>query len=427
MMPASPPLRTLGLAFLTTIAAGPAAAQTASVPALSRDIQHLASDRLQGRGLGSAGADSAADYIAMRFKELGLRQAASLGAWFQTFTVSPDAPAIRGTNLGGVSGRNVVGILPGADPRLAGKFVVLGAHYDHLGLGGRGSLDPDSVGVTHNGADDNASGVVALLEAARRLSLARPGRSVLFLAFGGEEHGLLGSAAYVKAPAVPNDSLVAMLNFDMVGRLRENRLVVYGVETAKEWRPLLDSLNATAGFAMSAQGDGYGPSDHTSFTVAKRPVLHFFTGTHEDYHRTTDDWEKINLDGVAKIAELAVNITRAVGQGSATLTFVDLPPPAPSTSGRGGGYGAYLGTIPDMTDNPGGVRLSGARGGSPAEKAGLKAGDILVKLGSHDVADLQGMTNALRAYQPGDDVDVVVIRDGQRQTFKVTLGRRGGS
>ncbi|HEX9165981.1 MAG TPA: M28 family peptidase, partial [Gemmatimonadales bacterium] len=271
------------------------------------------------------------------------------------------------------------------------------------------------------------SGVVALLEAARRLSLARPGRSVLFLAFAGEEHGLLGSAAYVKTPAVPNDSLVAMLNFDMVGRLRENRLVVYGVETAKEWRPLLDSLNASAGFSMAAQGDGYGPSDHTSFTVAKRPVLHFFTGTHEDYHRTSDDWQKINLAGVEKIAEFAANIARATGSGAATLTFVDLPPPAPSTSGRGGGYGAYLGTIPDMTDNPGGVRLSGARGGSPAEKAGLKAGDILVKLGTHDVPDLQGMTDALRSYQPGDEVDVVVIRDGQRQTFKVTLGRRGGS
>jgi len=426
-MPASPCARTVSSLLLTALAAGPVAAQNASVPTLSRDIQYLASDRLQGRGLGAAGADSAAEYIAMRFKELGLKQAPSLGSWFHPFTVSPDAPAIRGTNLGGVSGRNVVGILPGSDPRLAGQFIVLGAHYDHLGLGGRGSLDPDSVGVTHNGADDNASGVVALLEAARRLSLARPGRSVLFLAFAGEEHGLLGSAAYVKTPAVPNDSLVAMLNFDMVGRLRENRLVVYGVETAREWRPLLDSLNASAGFAMVAQGDGYGPSDHTSFTVAKRPVLHFFTGTHEDYHRTSDDWQKINLAGVEKIAEFAANIARATGSGAATLTFVDLPPPAPSTSGRGGGYGAYLGTIPDMTDNPGGVRLSGARGGSPAEKAGLKAGDILVKLGTHDVPDLQGMTDALRSYQPGDEVDVVVIRDGQRQTFKVTLGRRGGS
>jgi hypothetical protein len=425
-MPLFSRLRAPVLTTLAVLAATPAAGQNGSPPSLSRDIQHLASDRLQGRGLGSPESDSAAEYIALRFKELGLRQAPVLGGWFHTFTVSPDAPAIRGTTLGGATGRNVVGILPGSDPRLAGQYIVIGAHYDHLGLGGRGSLDPDSVGVPHNGADDNASGVVALLEAARQLSLSRPGRSVLFLAFGGEEHGLLGSAAYVKTPAVPNDSLVAMLNFDMVGRLREKRLVVYGVETAKEWRPLLDSLNASAGFAMAAQGDGYGPSDHTSFTVAKRPVLHFFTGTHEDYHRTTDDWQKINLEGIEQIAGFAAQITRAVGRGSNTLTFVDLPPPAPA-AGRGGGYGAYLGTIPDMTDNPGGVRLSGTRGGSPAEQAGLKAGDILVKLGEHDVADLQGMTDALRSYKPGDAVDVVVIRDGQRQTLKVTLGRRGGS
>jgi hypothetical protein len=394
---------------------------------LEADIQYLASDRLQGRGLGAPGADSAAAYIAKRFNDLGLKPAVSLGGWFHRFTVSPDAPAIRGTSLGGAVGQNVVGILAGTDPRLAGQYVVVGAHYDHLGLGGRGSLDPDSAGVAHNGADDNASGVVALLETARRLTLARPARSVLFIAFGGEEHGLLGSAAYVKDPAVPNDSLVAMLNFDMVGRLRDNRLVVYGVETATEWRPLLDSLNASAGFNLLAQGDGYGASDHTSFTMAKRPVLHFFTGTHEDYHRTTDDWEKINLAGMAQIAAFAGNVARAVGNRNAGLSFVDLPPPAAPVGGsRSSGYGAYLGTIPDMTENPGGVRISGARGGSPAERAGLKAGDIIVKIGRFDVPDLQAMTDALRAYQPGEEVAIVVKRDGQTQAFKVLLGRRGG-
>lgn len=429
-MPGFPTPRTPVLIALATLATAlPVVAQNgAKAPMLAQDIQYLASDRLQGRGIGSAGADSAAEYIAKRFKELGLRQVPSLSGWFQPFTVSPDAPAVKGTNLGGMTGRNVVGMLPGTDKRLAGEYIVIGAHYDHLGLGGRGSLDPDSVGVPHNGADDNASGVVALLEAARRLSLARPGRSVLFLAFSGEEHGLLGSAAYVKAPAVPNDSVVAMLNFDMVGRLREDKLVVYGVETAREWRALLDSLNATAHFALAAQGDGYGPSDHTSFTIVKRPVLHFFTGTHEDYHRTTDDWQKINLAGIEKIAEFAAGIAQAVGGRPATLTFVDLPPPAPPAGGsRSSGYGAYLGTIPDMTDNPGGVRVSGTRGGSPAEQAGLKAGDIIVKIGTHDVPDLQGMTDALRSYQPGDTVDIVVKRDGQTQTVKVTLGRRGGS
>ena len=404
-----------------------AAAQRAAPSRLQGDVSYLAGDRLEGRRIGSAGAGMAADYLAERFQELGLRPAAGLSGWFQDFTVSPDAPAVRGTEFGGVKGRNVVGILPGRDPKLAGQYIVIGAHYDHLGLGGPGSLDPDSVGVPHNGADDNASGVVAMLEVARRLSLRPPARSVLFLAFSGEEEGLLGSAAWVKAPAVPNDSVVAMLNFDMVGRLRDDKLIVYGVETATEWRPLLDSLNATAGFRMTAQGDGYGPSDHTSFTVAKRPVLHLFTGTHEDYHRTTDDWQKINLDGIERVALFASNIVWSVGNRGGGLTFVDLPPPAPPAGGsRSGGYGAYLGSIPDMSENPGGVRLSGARAGSPAEQAGLKAGDVLIKIGTFEVADLQGMTDALRAHQPGDVVEVVFRRDGQVMTTKVTLGRRGG-
>lgn len=420
----STPVASLLLLSLAAGAVPLGAQQTA--PSIEADLRYLASDRLQGRGLGTAELDSAAAYIAKRFNELGLKQAPGLGGWFHRFAISPDAPAIQGTALGGVAAKNVAGVLPGSDPALAGQYVVLGAHYDHLGLGGRGSLDPDSLGVPHNGADDNASGVTALLEAARRLSLARPARSVLFLAFSGEEHGLLGSAAWVRAPAVPNDSVVAMLNFDMVGRLRDDRLVVYGVETAREWRPLLDSLNAQAGFTLAAQGDGYGPSDHTSFTLARRPVLHFFTGTHEDYHRTTDDWERINAEGIGRIAALAAGVTRAIGGPAATLTFVDLPPPAPAAN-RGGGYGAYLGTIPDMTDNPGGVRISGTRAGSPAAQAGLRAGDILVRIGEHQVPDLQGMTDALRAHRPGDAVEVVVLRDGAPVTLRVTLGSRGGS
>lgn len=417
-----PALLSLALSLL----AAPVASQSPAPASLAQDLTHLASDQLQGRGLGQPGAASAAGYIAERFASLGLRQAPALGGWLQSFTVSAEAPAIRGTALGGVTGRNVIGILPGADPRLAGQYVAIGAHYDHLGLGGRGSLEPDSVGVTHNGADDNASGVTALLEVARRLSLSPPGRSVLFLAFDGEEHGLLGSAAYVRRPVVPNDSVVAMLNFDMVGRLRDGRLVVYGVETATEWRALLDSLNAAAGFALAAQGDGYGPSDHTSFTIAKRPVLHFFTGTHEDYHRPTDDWPKINLEGIARIAGFAAALTRGIGGRPARLTFVDLPPPATPAGGRAPGYGAYLGTIPDMTDNPGGVRLSGARGGSPADQAGLRAGDILIRIGAREIPDLQAMTDALRSHQPGDTVEIAVRRGDAVVVVPVVLGRRGG-
>ena len=397
----------------------------AQVDRIRADVTWLADDGLGGRKVGSPEADSAAAWIGRRFGGLGL--APPPGGWLQPFTISPDAPAAHGTDLGGKIGRNVVAILPGRDPALRDQYVVLGAHYDHLGRGGPGTLDPDSVGVPHNGADDNASGVAALLEVARRLALIPPGRSVLFIAFSGEEQGLLGSTHYIKNPVVPNDRVVAMINFDMVGRLRENKLVAYGVETASEFRGLLDSLNARAGFVLTAQGGGYGPSDHTAFTVARRPVLHFFTGTHPDYHRTSDDADKINAQGIERIAAFAADLTRAIGNRGAALTFVEsAPPAAPSGSSRSSGYGAYLGSIPDMTGNPGGVLLSGVRAGSPAEQAGIKAGDILVRIGTHDVPDLQAMTDALRAHAPGDVVEVAVRRNGELVTLKVTLGRRGG-
>ena len=409
---------------LGVASARPAQAQ---VDRIRADIGWLAADRLGGRKVGSAEADTAAAWIGRRFAGLGLTLPAGLEGGLQPFTISPDAPAVHGTDLGGKTGRNVVAILPGRDPALREQYVVLGAHYDHLGRGGPGSLDPDSVGVPHNGADDNASGVAALLEVARRLALTPPARSVVFIAFSGEEQGLLGSTHYVKNPVVPNDRVVAMINFDMVGRLRENRLVAYGVETATEFRGLLDSLNVNAGFALTAQGGGYGPSDHTAFTIVRRPVLHFFTGTHPDYHRASDDADKINAPGIERIAAFAGELTRAIGNRGAPLTFVEsVPPSAPSGGSRSSGYGAYLGSVPDMTGNPGGVLLSGVRAGSPAEQAGIKAGDILVRIGAHEVPDLQAMTDALRAHAPGDVVEVAVRRNGELVTMKVTLGRRGG-
>ncbi|MFZ5625089.1 MAG: M28 family peptidase [Gemmatimonadota bacterium] len=390
------------------------------------DVRYLADDRLGGRFTGSPGADSAAAYLARRFKQAGL-EPGPIG-WFQPFAISKDAPALAHTGLEAMQARNVVGMLRGHDRRLRHEVIIVGAHYDHLGRGGAFALDhPDSTGQVHNGADDNASGSAALIAIAERLRKKKLARSVMFLAFSGEELGLFGSAAYVKSPLLPLDSTVAMINLDMVGRLRNDRLIVYGVETAKELRPLVDSLNQTAKFDLKAQGDGYGPSDHASFHAAKRPVLHLFTDLHEDYHRTTDDWDRINADGLVRVADFAAALVEALANRPRPLTFVDLPPPrqAASSTAASPGYGAYLGTIPDMTDNPGGVRLSGVRAGSPADKAGLKADDIIVRIGDHDVTDLQAMTDALRAHKPGDVVDIVVKREGATVTLTATLGSRG--
>ena len=392
---------------------------------LLADVRYLASDELGGRSIGSPGADSAAEYIARRFAAAGL-QPSSQG-WIQQFTVSRDAPAVAQLRLGEVKGRNVIGVLPGRDPALRNEIVVVGAHYDHLGMGGAGSgaLDPDVRNQVHNGADDNASGAAALIHIASRLAISPPARTVVFIAFSGEELGLLGSAYYVKNPLYPLSVTTAMVNMDMVGRLKNKRLVIYGVETAREFPALLDSLNWYAGFDLKKQGDGYGPSDQASFFTAKRPVLHVFTDLHEDYHRTTDDWNKINTDGLVRVADYTGSIVRALADRAEPLTFVESAPPNPHAGAVvTPGYGAYLGTVPDMTDNPGGVRLSGVRAGSPAEKAGLVEGDILVRIGDKAIPDLQAMTDVLRSHQAGDVVEIEYIRNGSHRTVSVTFGTR---
>jgi hypothetical protein len=401
----------------------------AEPPRLLDDIKFLTQDQLQGRATGSPGADSAAAYLARRFSEVGLQPAA--GGWFQSFTIGRDAPAARQARARSLTGKNVVGILPGRDPVLRNQTVVLGAHYDHLGLGGFGSLDPDSNGRVHNGADDNASGIAGLIQVAARLAASPPARTVVFIAFSGEELGLLGSAHYVKEPIYPLAGTLAMVNLDMIGRLRNGRLIVYGARTAQEFPALLDSLNWYAGFDLKPQGDGYGPSDQSSFYGAKRPVLHLFTDLHEDYHRTTDDWQKVNLDGLKRVADFTLGLVTALANRPKPLTFLELPtsPAVHATELPGTttpGYGAYLGTVPDMTGAPGGVRLVGVRAGSPAEKAGLRGDDIITRIGTRETPDLQAMTDALRSHRPGDTVEIVVRRGTTLTTLRARLGTRGG-
>jgi membrane-associated protease RseP (regulator of RpoE activity) len=425
-----------GLASLAVISA-PAAAQrpVAIPPGLIEDVRYLADDRMAGRMTGSAGADSTAEYLARRFAEAGLQP--GRGGWFQEFEIAADAPGVRRARLATMRGRNVIGILPGRDPVLRREAVIIGAHYDHLGGGEFGSLSPDSTGRVHNGADDNASGAASLIHIARALAAAPPLRTVVFIAFSGEELGLLGSAHYVKEPLYGLDATVAMINLDMVGRLRNGRLIVYGTETAREFPALLDSLNWYQGFDLKKQGDGYGPSDQSSFYAMKRPVLHLFTDLHEDYHRTTDDWEKINFEGMARVINFTAGLASALGGRATPLTFVEVPVSATHAMAEradslaiGGtapvtrGYGAYLGSIPDMTSSPGGVRLMGVSKGSPAEKSGLRAGDVITRIGDHEVGDLQQMTVALRSFRPGDTATIVLRRGEDTVSVETTFGQR---
>jgi Zn-dependent M28 family amino/carboxypeptidase len=409
----------------TAPAAGSDSVGRRAAERVAADVRWLADDAREGRGVGTAGLLAAGDYVAAAFRQAGVRPAGAEGGYFQAFTLPADAPAVIHTNLGGAAVRNVVGVIPGTAAALRGQVVVVGAHYDHLGLGGASSLSPDSTGKVHNGADDNASGTAALLEIARRLAGRRLARTIVLIAFSAEEVGAIGSAYFVKHPLVqPVDSIYAMLNLDMVGRLRNERLNALGAASATEFPALLDSVNGAAPsrFDLRASGDGWGPSDHASFYAAKRPVLHFFTDLHEDYHRTTDDWDKINADGTARVAAFVADLAAALADRPGGLTFVDAPRPQLAS---GGGSNASLGTIPDMTESPGGVKIQGVRAGGPAALAGMQKDDIITKIGEHVIANLYDMTNALRAHQPGDTVVVVFKRADAEHRVTAVLGRRG--
>lgn len=327
--------------------------------------------------------------------------------------------------------RNVAAVLPGTDPRLRGRIIVIGAHYDHLGRGGEGSLAPDATGTIHNGADDNASGTAAMLEIARRLATGpqRPGHSTLFLAFSGEERGLLGSAHYVSHPTVPLDSVIAMLNLDMVGRLRDDRLTVMGVGTAKEWRAIIEQANARLPrpFTLALTDDGFGPSDHSSFYARGIPVLHLFTNAHEDYHRPTDDWDRLNAEGLERVLSFVTEIVRSLApypQLTAIAQAGDPHARGEAPAAPGPSYGPYLGTIPDFSPVDFGVRITGVREGSPAAQAGLKPNDVIVAFDGKEIPDIYAYTYALRARTPGDTVHITVLRDGKRLTVTAVLGAR---
>lgn len=325
---------------------------------------------------------------------------------------------------------NVVGkISAGAADRLEGA-VVLGAHYDHLGYGGSGSLTPDSK-EPHNGADDNASGTAALLEAARVLTAQqdRLTRDVYLLAFSGEESGLLGSTQFTRhlTDGLETEDLVAMINMDMVGRLRNNTLQVLGTDSAEEWGEVVPNACVRNLLACKTGGDGYGPSDQTPFYAAGVPVLHLFTGTHEQYHKPSDDVEKLNAAGGAQVAKLAADLVAAIASRPDRLTLRQAPPPEPRGDVRS--YGASLGTIPDYAgpeDGRPGVLLAGVRAGGPAEAAGFQRGDLLVELAGHPVGDIYDFMFVLRKSKPGETVTAVVERSGERVELEVTFGESRG-
>ncbi len=321
---------------------------------------------------------------------------------------------------------NVIGVLRGNDPKLAQEAIIIGAHYDHLGLGDQHSLAPDQVGKIHAGADDNASGTSAVLELARAFAPERMKlrRSLVFVTFAGEELGLLGSTYYTKHPAWPIEQTVAMINMDMIGRVRNNKLYVGGVGTSPVFRDILDKANGNLKFDIAYSTGGYGASDHTSFTTKQIPTLFFFSGLHSDYHKPSDTPEKIDAGSEAKVAELVASVALALDNLEARPSYVRVQEAAPVAAGGGGGYGPYFGSIPDFEEIPHGVRFADVRAGSPAEKAGLKPGDILTEFDGQPVKNLYDFTYALRRHKVGEVVHVKVLRGSQTIEADVTLAQR---
>lgn len=330
--------------------------------------------------------------------------------------------------------RNVIGLLPGSDPAVRDQVIVIGAHYDHLGLGEQDSLAPNAAGQIHHGADDNASGTAGMMELARFFSEEgnRPRHSLLFMAYSGEEKGLLGSAHYVESPLIPLDRTVAMMNLDMIGRVSRNRLYIGGVGTSPQFRPWIQEENQGLGFQVDYSDSGYGGSDHMSFARREIPVLFFFSGLHADYHKPTDTWEKQLPAETAKVLDLVSRVVKKVDATNEKLQFVRVQRQQPRARDQGEeaagdpgpGYGAYFGSIPDFGEVERGVKFADVRDGSPAAQAGLRSGDILIQFDGKEVRNLYDFTDYLRAKRPGDEVPVVVLRDGQEVRATVKLGSR---
>ncbi|MGH9872077.1 MAG: M20/M25/M40 family metallo-hydrolase [Pyrinomonadaceae bacterium] len=361
---------------------------------------------------------------------------------------------------------NVVGILDGSDPTLKNEVIVIGAHYDHLGRGGEGSLAPRE-GEIHHGADDNASGVAGMLELARLFAsqTLRPRRTIVFMAFSGEEEGLLGSNYYVNHPIVPLANTVTMINMDMIGRMKDNKLIVGGVGTAPEWRQVMAAANAperlrvavapaspaemprpiSAGrrseipivtgsngtpvvslsfekpFDLTLNEDGFGPSDHSSFYAKQVPVLFFWTGTHDDYHKPSDTADKINYADEARILGLVTRVIYDIDTNDKRPVYAVAKS---ESTGRASGFRVYLGTIPNYADSNDGLLLDGVRDDSPAAKAGIKAGDKIVRLAGRDVRNVYDYTYALGEMRAGQEYEVELMRGGERIKVVITPAAR---
>jgi len=376
---------------------------------INDDVAALASDTYEGRETGTDGEREAAAYISERFKALGLQPKGTNG-YLQSFSFKPktdphsEVSFDSKTTDSTITGNNVLGYIDNN----AEHTIIIGAHYDHLGYGGEGSLYREKDKAIHNGADDNASGVAVMLNLASKLKKAHTNNNYLFMAFSGEEMGLLGSNFFVKNPTFDIKSANYMINMDMVGRLKaDSTLAIYGTGTSPRFKQALYSTNQ--GFKLVENESGVGPSDHTSFYLNDIPVLHFFTGQHEDYHKPSDDFDKLNYEGMALISDYIFDVIGEL-DNSGKLAFRKTKDESEDTPR----FKVGLGVVPDYLFDGKGMRIDGTREDTPASRAGLLKGDIVIKLGDSTVTDIYGYMRALSVFNEGDATKVIVDRNGEK-------------
>lgn len=380
---------------------------------IKRHIKILSADSMKGRGTGTEGERMAAAYIESQFKKLKLKPIGTDKTYFQSFTFKGGA---HGEGEAGIT-NNVLGYLDNK----AENTIIIGAHYDHLGVGEQGSsLDANPAGKIHNGADDNASGVAGVIELANYYSTNKINEknNFLFLCFSGEELGLYGSKYFTENPLLDLTKVNYMINMDMVGRLdsKTKELLVYGTGTSPVWENLINKLTGND-LKIKTDSSGVGPSDHTSFYLKNIPVLHFFTGGHSDYHKPTDDWDKINFSGESTILNF---ITKVISSLDNEPKLAFLPTKSKQMASRSS-FKVTMGIMPSYTSDGDGLKVDGVTEGKPGQKAGIQAGDVIMQLGDLIIKDIQNYMEALGKFEKGQTIDAKVKRGSEVITLKVTF------
>ncbi len=384
-----------------------------SVSTIQSHIKVLANDSLEGRGTGTAGEKLALSYIQTRWKQMGLKPKGDGNLYTQKF---PFRGGVHGTGAEGIA-YNLVGYIDNS----AATTIVIGAHYDHLGLGNQGSsLDANPQNKIHNGADDNASGVAGVIELARHFQTnkIKEATNFLFICFSGEELGLYGSKYFTENPTIDLSKVTYMINLDMVGRLdpTTKSVAVSGTGTSPAWETLLKSL-ASEKLQIKTDSAGVGPSDHTSFYLKNIPVLHFFTGSHNDYHKPSDDVEKINFEGEKEILHLIIKLIEKLDK-QPKLAFL---PTKNKSMGSARSFKVTMGVMPSYTSNEEGLKVDGVSEGKPAQKAGILTGDLIIQIGMYSIKDIQNYMDALGKFEKGQVVPVKVKRNAEIVELNVTF------